>query len=202
MQTFKKHLVPKPKCSVPATAWLNNTSVIKELELGAGDGEFAFQRAKARPDIHFIAIEKTRVQFNLLNKRYQKNPLPNLWIFNTNAVWWVAHFAKAKSLNKVYILYPNPYIKARQKNLRWFNRPFMSYLWECLKPGGQIEFRTNRPGYYEECRQKMSFYPFQEKSQDICLKPNPLVAQTRFERKYMARGMPCWSLIYTKKQKI
>ena len=68
----------------------------KELEIGAGDGEFAFNRALARPDTQFIAIEKSRTLFRLLQKRQKTRPLPNLWIFHTNAVWWISHFVQKK----------------------------------------------------------------------------------------------------------
>ena len=53
---FKKLFVPKPNIEVPL--YLREKSSVKELEIGSGDGEFAFYRAKIRPDTYFIAIEK------------------------------------------------------------------------------------------------------------------------------------------------
>ena len=193
MRAFQKRVVPRPNMEVPP-ALLQNDSVEKELEIGAGNGEFAFQRAKIRPDIYFIAIEKTRRLFNQMLARYQKHPPPNLWIFHTNAVWWITHLVPARSLHKIYILYPNIYVKPRQANLRWFNRPFMAYLLDRLKPGGTLEIRTNEQKYYEECKLKMKNYSLQ-KTRDRRLTAPP---QTAFERKYMAQGQPCQALIYTR----
>ncbi len=185
-------MVPKPKLAVPVSL-RTNFFMNKELEIGAGDGEFAVQRAKSCPDSCFIAIEKSRALFNRMRKRYQEQSLPNLWVFHTNAVWWITHFVEEKSLNKIYILYPNIYIKPRQCNLRWFNRPFMAHLLACLKVNGEMEIRTNDRVYYEECKLKMTHYHCIKKVQDLHLEKAPCTA---FERKYMAQGQICRSLIY------
>ena len=226
MRKFQKNLIPKPLVAPPE--WLMALDVPKELEIGAGDGEFAIQRAKKNPNTHFIAIEKSRTRFNGMQSQCQKLNLPNLWVFHTNAVWWITHFVLKNSLNGIYILYPNPYIKARQKNLRWFNRPFMAYLLGCLKTGGTLEISTNQQSYYEEAKQKMALYPNMSQThpqpaspQTLRLpieatkgrslvqgnnqrthpqpaSPQTLGGRTTFERKYLARGDTCWSLVYKK----
>ena len=171
---FDKHSIPKPP--LPPPGGLMSSSTLKELEIGAGDGEFAFHRAKTRPDIHFIAIEKSRTLFHRMQRQYQKQKLSNLWIFHTNAVWWITHFVPKNWLDRVYILYPNTYIKARQKNLRWCNRPFMAYLLERIKTGGTLEIRTNQKKYYEETKQKMRSYTNIKESQDLQLIPSQPVS--------------------------
>ena len=196
MREFKKQFVPKPNLAVPVVLQTDtSTSMGRELEIGSGDGEFAFQRAKNCPDSYFIAIEKSRVLFNRMLRQYQEQPLSNLWIFHTNAVWWITHFVAQNSLNKIYILYPNIYIKLRQLNLRWFNRPFMFYLLACLNRAGELEIRTNEKNYYEECKLKMKNHKCVKKTQDFYLTGPPCTA---FERKYMIQGQPCRSLIYTR----
>ena len=192
MREFKKQFIPKPHLTVPLFLQ-TQSSLGKELEIGAGDGEFAIYMAKTNLDSHFIAIEKSRTLFNRMLGKYRKQPLPNLWIFHTNAVWWVTHFAGPNSLNKIYILYPNVYVKSRHINLRWFNRPFFSYLLACLRPAGELEIRTNKLDYYMECKLKMQNYCFMQKKQDFCITNSP---RTAFERKYMAQGQICRSLVY------
>ena len=194
VREFKKQFTPRPNLNVPAGLWRASSKI--ELEIGAGDGEFAFQRAKSAPDTQFIAIEKTRTLFHKMLCR--QNQTPNLWIFHTNAVWWISHFAEKQSLDKVYILYPNVYVKARQHHLRWFNRPFMPYLLTRLKKHGRLEIRTNEKSYYEECKQKMKNFSQVQNIKDLCLSPPP---RTAFERKYMKRGQVCRLLLYTKNPK-
>ena len=210
MREFKKQFVPRPKLVVPLLSQENSSFTEgktfsenifslagrKELEIGAGNGEFAIQKAKNCPNSHFVAIEKSRCLFNRMKKKYQIDPLPNLWIFHTNAVWWITHFVVQCSLDKIYILYPNTYKKSRQANLRWFNRPFMSHLLKCLKLGAELEIRTNEEHYYEECKLKMRNYPFVKKTQDFNLVKSPCTA---FERKYMVHHKQvCRALVYTR----
>ena len=176
--------------------------VPKELEIGAGNGQFAISKAKKNTFSHFIAIEKSRTLFHRMQNQCQKLKLPNLWIFHTNAVWWITYFVPKNSLNRVYILYPNTYIKVRQKNLRWCNRPFMSFLLERIKAGGTLEIRTNQKNYYEETKQKMLLYPHIEQMQISISKnkanKNTPPLETAFEQKYRACGDTLWSLVWTK----
>ncbi len=165
MREFQFSSMPRPLSAPPAG--LMSSSADKELEIGAGDGQFALRRAGERPDCHFIAIEKTRTLFERMQSQCHKTRRPNLWIFHTNAVWWITHFVPENSLNKIYILYPNPCIKNRQKNLRWFNRPFMPFLLKRLKTGGELEISTNNTNYYEECKEKMHCFPSVRQTQDL-----------------------------------
>ena len=194
MREFKKQFIPKPDVKIPSFLKVDS-SIYTELEIGSGNGEFAIQSAKKHPEHQFIAIEKSRTLFHRMQNESHKYNLCNLWVIHTNAVWWVSHFVPEKSLNKVYILYPNVYIKSCQANLRWFNRPFMPYLLHCLVIGGQLEMRTNDRNYYQECKLKMKNYDFIKKTQDFDLENKPCTA---FERKYMARGQICRSLVYTR----
>ena len=207
MREFKKQFIPRPKEVITFLSQRDSSlkndifskgvfsfSGRKELEIGSGNGEFAIQRARDCPDLQFVAIEKSRGLFSQMQKQYQMNPLPNLWICHTNAVWWITHFVVPNSLDKIYILYPNIYKKSRQANLRWFNRPFMSYLLRCLKPGAELEIRTNEKDYYKECKLKMQSYSFIKKIQDFNLMEPPCTA---FERKYMLHyKRVCKALIY------
>ena len=194
-RVFHKSKVPRPKIEVPDCLLKTSAHLRRELEIGAGDGEFAMRKALNQPDCQMIAIEKSRALFTRFSKKYKLRPYSNLWIFHTNAVWWLTHFASKKSLDKIYILYPNCYPKLKQANLRWGNRPFMSYLLSCLKINGEVEMRTNKMEYYKEFKTKMSSFPFLKQKSDFPLNPP---AQTAFERKYMAAHQVCRALVYSR----
>ena len=40
-------------------------------------------------------------------------------------------------LNRIFLLYPNPYPKTKQAHLRWINRPFMPFLLDLFKKRGK-----------------------------------------------------------------
>ena len=202
MRSFRPERVPKPALNgilsfQKAFSRAFSESAPIELEMGAGSGEFSIERAKRSPGCQFIAIEKSRRLYQSFLKCCSKETPPdNLWFFHTNAVWFIVHFVPEWSLQRLFILYPNIYPKLRQVHLRWINRPFMPYLLSRLARGGCLELRTNHQEYYEEFKSGMrEKFSFMEKSRDEILSPP---AGTRFERKYMARGELCRTLVFKK----
>ena len=186
LKNFDPSKTPRPKLT-PEIHTLKNSSTLWDLEVGCGSGEFAIRRALQFPERRIIAIEKTRNKI----KKMKEQPLPsNLWVLHTNAVWWVSHFAQEESLDCIFILYPNIYIKNKQVNMRWVNRPFMLYLLHRLKIGGMIEIRTNSLSYFKETKEKMTKnFRFMELSKDKVLEGS--VFETAFERKYFLSGQGC-----------
>ena len=187
---FQSHLTPLPCLHQEVPLW--KSELDWDLEIGCGNGEFSLHRALKFPFRQIIAIEKTRNKIRKI-----KNPPKNLWVLHTNAVWWVSHFAPKNFFRRIFILYPNIYIKNKQAHLRWVRRSFMSYLLERLKVTGTIEIRTNQNFYYQEVKEKMK----DRFSYMKCVSDQSIVSEvseTAFERKYLSRGDDCWSLIFQK----
>ena len=198
MREFKVQNIPKPILDSENISPEKFKKGVWDLEIGCGDGEFSFSRALCFPERQIIAIEKTK---NKIKKVKSKPQLPsNLRVFHTNAVWWVSHFLPEESLDRLFILYPNPYPKKRQENMRWVNRPFMSYLLKRLKIKGQVEIRTNKKFYYTELKEKMEKnFPMMKCCQDMQL--NNIPSETAFERKYKNQRSSCWSLRFLRRKK-
>lgn len=195
MKTFKKNFIPLPKQGIGIP--LNKFTAPFDLEIGCGTGEFAIQWAK-RTKNPVIAIEKTRSRFFKFKKKYREMGEPkNLWPINTNAVWWLAHYGKKNMFEHIFLLYPNPYPKKQQAHLRWVNRPFMPFLLNLLKKGGELQLRTNKSYYYEEFKKRMQFFSFMCLGKDIKIL-NSSKAQSLFEAKYLEKEENCHILEYRK----
>ena len=195
MRAFNKKFIPVP--SKGPCVPLDSLKAPFDLEVGCGTGDFAMQWA-AQTENPVIAIEKTRSRFLKFEKKYkQQRQLKNLWPVHTNAVWWLTHYGKKNSFERVFLMYPNTYPKARQAHLRWINRPFMPYLLDLLMIGGLLELRTNRFSYYEEFKEKIQKFSFirieeERKVRDFAQ------AQSLFEKKYLDGGEECHVLICRK----
>ena len=190
LREFQSHLVPKPCLHQEVPLW--KSELDWDLEIGCGNGEFSLHRAFKLPFRQIIAIEKTRNKI----RKIKKTP-NNLWILHTNAVWWISHFAPKNFFSRIFIFYPNVYIKNKQAHLRWVRRPFMNYLLERLKAAGTIEIRTNQRFYYQDVKEKMqSRFSYMK-----CIADQTIVSdspETAFERKYLSRGEVCWALVFQK----
>ena len=129
MRPFEPSRIPRPEIDFQ---W-DELSALQpiDLEIGAGQGLHAIAYARAHPERQLIAVEKTHTRFAKLQGRKKSHPaLLNLWIAQADASAFVSHLIPDKSLSKVFILYPNPYPKHNQANLRWHNRPFLATLFK------------------------------------------------------------------------
>lgn len=165
-----------------------------DLELGSGTGMFALNYAKQHRERHLIAIEQTVNKFNTFNRAVELDQAHNLTPVHADATLWVERYLPKHSIERLFILYPNPYPKKKQKNLRWHYMPAMHAILDVLQPGSPITFCTNLRWLVDEAAvqfhrgwklELVSLEPIQQHSR------TPL---TRFEKKYLERGETCFEL--------
>lgn len=122
-----------------------------DIEIGAGTGQYAEARALAHPERCVVAIERTKTRFSKFERRLKARGCPkNLLAVCDQAVHWIAWHVQPETVENYFILYPNPYPKRSQHNKHWAAMPFMGFLIETLKPGGEITLATNIRPYANE----------------------------------------------------
>ena len=172
-----------------------------DLEIGAGVGFHALQYARQNPERQLIAIEHTREKYQKFERRWcnhleQKGEPQNLIPVHANAISWVAYSLMPESVERIFLWYPNP--EPKNKNKRWVNMPFMSCLLEVLQTGGELSMATNIESYALEAKEQMQsvweMKPLGEKH----LREGDITPRTHFEKKYLARGEVCWDLKWKK----
>lgn len=197
MRTFKTDLIPPPPFSLCWNLVPKDRKI--GLELGAGNGLFSINFAKSNPDWFLLSFERTLEKSLKFKKLSQKFPdLKNhLYYLRADGINVVSHLIPDTSIDKIFFLYPNPYLKAKQKNQRWHNMPFFTEVIRVLKHHGEIEFRSNLKWYIEECMVKLQAFKELNLSQfeELNQKHQP---ETAFEKKYIDRGETCFRLIYRK----
>lgn len=171
-----------------------------DLEIGCGVGWHPIQYAKANPDRRLIAIEHTREKFEKFQGRHERHPeLTNLLPVHANALHWVTHGLAPETLDRVFILYPNPELKASNK--RWFRMPFFERLLESVKVGGTVTLATNIEEYFNEALQygqevwDLEIIAQRRFTLDDLKGSSP---RTHFEKKYLLRGEACFDVTFRK----
>lgn len=168
-----------------------------DLEIGAGQGLHAIRYTSIYPDRHLIAVEKTHERFGKLQRRSQRHGNPkNLTCIHADAVSFVVHALPDNCLDRVLLLYPNPYQKNSQANLRWYNRPFLSVLKNKMKPSARLELATNMEYYHQEARLSLTTQWGLKLIEDREVESGS--PRTHFEKKYLERGEKCWNLVFEK----
>jgi tRNA (guanine-N7-)-methyltransferase len=159
-----------------------------ELEIGAGQGQHCLAQAQAHPDRLVIGVERTRNKYLQFKKLIEKNPTPNLIAVNADIVPWIVFLDKKILFKKIWILYPNPEIKS--KNRRWVRSSFFPELLKRLKPNSEIEFATNLLEYAMEIEDKsLEHWKLISK---INIYNGP--ARSQFEKKYLEREQTCYQV--------
>lgn len=163
------------------------------LEIGAGKGKHALMYATQNPDKHLIAIERTRNKFEAFEKITIQNDLNNLSAIHADAIAWIVHAIATSSVERIYILYPNP--EQHNPNQQWLNMPFFEFLLSRLIEGGEIILATNIESYMDNALwQAVHVWQLPNARQRVAVNS----ARTHFEIKYLARNEACWQLTLSK----
>jgi tRNA (guanine-N7-)-methyltransferase len=162
-----------------------------DLEIGCGVGWHPVTYAKENPDRTLIAIEHTREKFQKFQQRADNHALANLHPVHADAVRYVTHGLQPNTIDRVFLLYPNP--EPQADNKRWFRMPFFHELLLKMKSGGTLELATNIAPYAAEAKVYAVHWGLKLISETYPQKP-----RTHFEKKYLARGETCFDLIFQK----
>ncbi|HVY84392.1 MAG TPA: tRNA (guanosine(46)-N7)-methyltransferase TrmB [Caulobacterales bacterium] len=116
------------------------------LEIGFGGGEHLVGQAAAHPDLHFIGVEPFLNGVASCLRHIEESGVQNVRLHMGDARDLLARLPDA-SLDRVVILFPDPWPKTRHWKRRLIQRDFISELARVLKPDGRVRFATDWKHY-------------------------------------------------------
>ncbi len=116
------------------------------FEIGFGDGEHLAWQAAANPDVGFIAAEPYVNGVAALLSRIAAENLANIRIFDDDVRPLLAALP-AGSIDRVFILFPDPWPKARHRRRRIVNAETLSALARLIAVGGELRLATDDRDY-------------------------------------------------------
>ena len=123
-----------------------------ELDLGSGKGRFLLARAAKHPGTDFFGVDRMLRRIRKVDNRVRRIPLPNVRLLRAEAFYTVAYLLPPASVDLLWVLFPDPWPKARHQNHRLFNPLFMDALHRVLKPGAVLQFATDHAPYAGDVR--------------------------------------------------
>ncbi len=163
-----------------------------ELEIGFGGGEHLAQRAREAPTTGFIGCEPFINGVAKLLATIESEGLNNIRIRAGDARALVESVPEA-SLDRIYVLYPDPWPKRRQTKRRLISPETIAEFARVLKPGGDVRFATDIDDYAGWTLQRFlasaDFHWVAERADDW-RQPWQGWAPTRYEAKARAEGRP------------
>lgn len=192
-----------PQLAVPPAGPLTPRALFGDnrplwLEIGFGRGEHMAAQAAAHPDIGIIGAEPflDGVVGALLEIR--DRGLTNIRLHNGDALDIIDRLPDA-SLDRVFLLHPDPWPKFRHAKRRFVNPGPLAMLARVLKPGGEFRLGTDHPVYCRWAMMQMARTPQFEWlatcPADWQHRPDDW-PQTRYEAKARAQGHEVWYFRY------
>jgi tRNA (guanine-N7-)-methyltransferase len=192
-----------PRVSLPEAGPLHAPTLFGDarplhVEIGFGAGEHLAGQAAARPDHGFIGCEPfLNGMVGALN-HIEANGFTNIRLYMGDALDVLARLPDA-SLERVYLLHPDPWPKARHAKRRMMNPGPLDLIAAKLKPGGEFRFGTDHPIYVRWAMMQMNarrdFLWTAQSSHDFLTRPADW-PETRYERKARRLGHEVWYFRY------
>lgn len=118
------------------------------LEIGFGGGEHLIRQASLRPDVGFLAAEPFLDGVAKALTGVEEQGLANIRMRRGDARLLVGQLVD-HSVDRVFILFPDPWPKTRHRKRRLVQPDFVAELVRILRPGGRLRFVTDWADYAE-----------------------------------------------------
>jgi tRNA (guanine-N7-)-methyltransferase len=119
----------------------------RTLEIGFGNGEHLATLAAADPEQDFLGVEVHPPGVGHLLLRAAAVPLRNLRVVQHDVVEVLREQIAPESLNRVLVLFPDPWHKKRHHKRRLINPAFADLVASRLRPGGRLHLATDWAPY-------------------------------------------------------
>jgi tRNA (guanine-N7-)-methyltransferase len=160
------------------------------LEIGFGGGEHMAAQAARRPDILLIGAEPFQNGVASALRHLDEQALTNVRLHDGDVRELLARLPDA-SLDRVFILFPDPWPKARHHKRRLVQDDTVAELARVLKPGGSLRFASDWSDYVDWSLERFLklFRWSAERADDWRLAPADHVT-TRYEEKRLGDCAP------------
>lgn len=156
------------------------------LDAACGVGLSTLHLATQFPDHYVIGVDQSADRIARNTQWPQAMPQNFTWVRADLVDYWRLLLQSGITLQRHYILYPNPWPKIGHLARRWHGHAIFPTI---VALGGVLECRSNWRIYVEEFSAALMQVTQQEVS---CLPYVPEQAMTPFEQKYQVSGHDLW----------
>ena len=118
------------------------------LEIGSGSGSLLVNKAKNNPDMNFIGMELRFKRLVASASKAEKLQLNNIiWLQRRGED--IDQIFNDQELTGIYVWFPDPWAKKRQKKHRLLQEPFFKKVFSLIAKDGTLFFKTDHDEYFE-----------------------------------------------------
>jgi tRNA (guanine-N7-)-methyltransferase len=128
------------------------------LEIGFGAGEHLAWQAANNPEVTLVGCEVYRNGIAALLGRIEREEIANVRIWPADARDLLEKLP-ADSIERAFLLFPDPWPKARHAERRFVSTANLDALARVLKPGAELRFATDDPAYLGWALERLTSHP-------------------------------------------
>jgi tRNA (guanine-N7-)-methyltransferase len=141
------------------------------VDLGCGDGSFVCAQAQRMPNKNFLGIERLLNRVRTSARRAAT--LDNVRLLRVESSYAVRYLLPAESVERFYLLFPDPWPKRRHHRRRIVTEDFLVSIHAALEKNGSIYIATDDVDYFERIKELADSNPsFAIDDADIDLPPS------------------------------
>ena len=161
------------------------------IEIGFGDGAALIESALKYPDKNFIGIEVYDSGLGQCLNAINQHKIKNIRLIYGDAVEVLKQFITKKSVEKINILFPDPWPKKRHHKRRLINKRFLALLSKSLINKGIVNVSTDWEDYAQQIEAT-----FKENNQFKEIESESRGLKTKFEKKGIKLGHKIFNYSY------
>ena len=128
---------------------IDNSKTAVWFEIGFGGAEHLIAQAMANPNVQFIGAEPFTDGIVKALRAIEDNNIKNIRIIDNDARPVLNNLCD-ECLERIFILFPDPWPKLRHHKRRLIDDAFVENLVRILKKNGQLRFASDWANYAEE----------------------------------------------------
>lgn len=117
------------------------------VELGSGSGMHLIKLADRSPQALCIGLEIRFKRAFKTGEKAERDDLGNLLVLRTDARQ-IKHLFQPGQVSAFFVNYPDPWEKRRWRKNRLLNADLLQTMWDLLKPGGFLRYKTDHQEYF------------------------------------------------------
>jgi tRNA (guanine-N7-)-methyltransferase len=129
------------------------------LEIGAGHGHFLTAYAQAHPEEQCLGLDINGARVRRALSKAEKTGMTTLQFIKAEAVEVLLELPVNVRLERVFILFPDPWPKKRHLKNRLFQKDFLDLLAKRLALGGNVFFRTDYEPFFQWTLDQIAGHP-------------------------------------------
>jgi tRNA (guanine-N7-)-methyltransferase len=162
------------------------------VELGSGSGMHLIRLAARAPQALCVGLEIRFKRAFKTGEKAEGHELSNIRVLRTDARQ-IGHLFSPGQVGAFFINYPDPWDKRRWRKNRLITAELIQKMWELLKPGGFLRYKTDHHEYFSSTCALLNPAMWEVQRHTSDLLKSPYVDDnipTEFEMLFKSQGKP------------